>query len=296
MLGTFFKVNAMAALLTLSNVAMAQTELVTFSNGEKITASDLQAYVVRRVDLRTLVRHYWGVGTVLNEMAMTRTLVLEGEKMGEPKGKRPADERFDDIYAAGIYAKIGAKCVRPSNDVEVRAYFDAHPQAFVLPAQARLSRIILPFTVVADGVPAMGWLLGRAQAVASGTAQMNDVAEQAKALYSLEQQGDVGWLWLSDDNTIMRAIAQAKPGEIVGPVREGEFGYMFQVLAIRPSRQMTWEEVSTGAAARSHQHCLDEARKQATAKLFADYGVVINQAAIREMFRETQPPAVKPEK
>lgn len=278
---------ALAGLVLVSGVSLAAAteSLVTLANGEKITEEDLSEQLARRVDLRGSARNSWGVENVLREMAMTRALMHEGEKMGEPRLEDRKHLRFDDAYALAILKKVSPACDAPADAAAARKYYDEHPEAFQVPPMARLSRVMLPKDTMLEGEPAGGWLLMQAQAIASGAKKLDEVARQAEAVHKIDPQGDLGWVTLVDEIPILRALAGAQQGELVGPVPEGDFIYLFHVAAKRESRTLAWEDVAASAAKRAVVFCREQSNKQLQEQLFKKYGVVLNQPAIRELFK-----------
>lgn len=273
--------------LTLSAIvstASAAESLVRLSTGETITEEDLSAYLDRRLDLRAAARNISGVEVVLREMALARALALEGERMGESRGEGNKNARFDDAYALAIFKKMSKVCEPPPDAAAARKFFDTHPEAFRVPPMARLGRIMLPVSATVDGGPAMGWMFEQAQAISGGTRSFEDVAQQATTLYKLDPQGDLGWVTLSDDTTIMRALASSTQGDLVGPVRDGDFGYLFLVKSKREGRQLDWSEVAVSAPTRALNFCRHEASEQLRDELFKKYGVELDNAAISALF------------
>ena len=269
--------------------------LARMANGEVVSDKDLTAYLGRRMDLRPVARNAWGVEAAVQEMAMTRVLVLEGLRLKFPRkaedGVPPL--RFDDIYGLAVYKKQAPACEAPANEQEARQYYDTHPQAFVLPAQARVERIILPIATEIGGGSAMAWLQDQARAVIQGKRKFGLVAMRAQGEYSLDAQGDLGWITLDGDHTIMRALKTVKAGELLGPVQDDEFVYLFSVLQKREARQLSWDEVKSFAASRAVSHCRQEAQTQMRAELFKRYGVEIDRAAIRELMAKANSAATK---
>lgn len=264
--------------------AGADDSLVKLSNGEVITEQDLSAYLDRRVDLRAAARNRSGTESVLREMALARALMLEGERMGEPRNEERKKERFDDIYAHAIFKKLSRVCESPADDVANRKFFDEHPQAFRVPSMARLARVMLPVSVTVDGHPAMGWMFEQAQAISGGTRTFEDVSKQAETLYKLDPQGDLGWVTLTDDTAILRALTQATQGDLVGPVRDGDFGYLFLVNGKREGRQLTWDEAALSVPTRAVNFCRQEATEELRSELFKKYEVELNQEAVKGLF------------
>lgn len=153
-----------------------------------------------------------------------------------------------------------------------------------MPAMARLSRVILRSSEMMNGEPAFGWMLMQAQAVASGKTTFDDVVKQAEKVYRLDPQGDLGWVTLTDEASILRILASAKQGELVGPVKEGDFTYLFLMVDKRESRQVAWEDVAVSVPRRAVTFCRQEASKKVREDLFKKYGVELDQAAIRGLF------------
>ena len=281
----------MCAAVAAASLASASETLVRLSNGETISRDDFSAYVERRVDLRASSRNVWGVQTVLREMATVRVLSLEGAQIGEPRQDGREEQRFDDVYAQAVYAKLLPVCVPPADEKASRQYFSDNPQAFRVPPMARLSRVILPASETLDGEPAAAWLMKEAEAVASGKKSFDDLVKQAEAVYKLNPQGDLGWITLFDEDvSVLRVLATTKQGEMVGPLREGDFAYLFKVNEKREGRQLAWEEVAVSVPARAVSFCRQEGAKKVRSELFAKYGVELDNTAIRSLFLQ-QPPA-----
>ena len=268
--------------------------LARLANGEVVSEQDLLDYLERRVDLRQTARNVWGVEGVVREMATARALALEGERVGIPRSVQEgvAPRRFDDVYALAVYRTQAPACDAPANEQEARQYYDAHPQAFVLPAQARVERIILPTdTKIGEG-SAMAWLQDQARAVAQGKRQFGLIALRAKGEYSTDVQGDLGWINLDGDHTIMRALKTTNAGELLGPVQDGDFVYLFSVLQKREPRQLSWDDSKSFAVTRAVSYCREEAQTKIRSDLFQRYGVELDRAAIRELWsKNTQKPS-----
>ncbi len=279
------KVFVTTVLVVAASTAGAADILVRFANGESITQADLSEYLARRVDLRAASRSAWGVQTTLRDMAMVRALALEGAAIGEPKGEGREKLRFDDSYAQAVYTKISPVCKPPADEAAARKFFNDNPEAFKVPPMARLSRVILPATESLEGEPAAAWLMKQAQAVASGAKSFEDVAQQAESVYKLDVQGDLGWVTLfEEDSSVLRVLATTKQGEMVGPIREGDFAYLFKVSEKRESRQLAWVEVAVSVPTRAVTYCRQEGGKRVREDLFKKYGVELDGAAIRALF------------
>jgi hypothetical protein len=262
------------------------TVLVRFNGGETITQQDLNDFFVRRIDMRHASRSAIGVQAALREIAMNRALVLEGEAMGERRREGREKDRFDDVYSLAVYKKLAPVCEPPADTAAARKFFDANPQAFRVPPMVRVSRAMLPASESVDGVSAGDWLMQQAQAISTGSRRFDEVAERASSAYKMDPQGDLGWVTLTDDARILRALADAKVGEMVGPVREGDFVYLFSVLGKREVQQLAWEDVAASVPNRAVRYCREQAAKQMQERMFQKYGVVLDQSAISALFNK----------
>ena len=282
---------AVVACVAVGSAAVAadsgEKPMARMANGEVIGEQDLADYLDQRMDLRGIARNVWGVEQVVREMALTRVLNLEGERLGVARSSGEAPSRFDDVYGLAVQRKQEPACERPANEQEARKYFDAHPQAFVVPAQARVQRVMLPVAAEVDGQPAMDWLKVQARAIAGSGAKFADVAQRAEGVYTVEPQGDLGWINLEGNSAIVDSLRATKAGEMLGPMRDGDFGYLFQVISQRAARQLTWDESRSFAAARAESHCQTTGHEQLRDELFKKYGVEIDRMAIREFFAKT---------
>ena len=265
-------------------VSAAELPLAKLSNGETVSEKDFNDFLNRRADLKPQARNFWGVENALKEMLMARVLVLEGLRLKEPSRASEQPGRFDDIYSHAVYQKLVKTCPERVDEAAARKFYAEHPEAFTAPPSARLARVMLPVAQKVDGTPSMAWLLEQAQAVAQGTRTFDQIVQKAETLYKLEPQGELGWVNLTGDVTIMRALAGALTGEMVGPVRDGDFGYLFLVSDTRPSRVAKWEEVRTSAGRTQINFCREQANKELTDKLFKQYGVTIDHNAIKALF------------
>lgn len=286
--GRFWGVCLLSALVIGGAPVATAADLVQLKSGEVITSSDLSQYLERRVDLRASSRSKWGVEQVLREMAMGRALVQEGERLGEKRQPGKEGDRFDDAYAMSVFRKLMPPCDPPADATAARKFFDENPQAFRVPPMARLNRVMLPASETVDGMAAMDWMMAQAKLIASGAQPFEAMAKRVEGIYRLEAQGDIGWAVLVDENVILRTLAAAKQGDMVGPVREGDFVYLFSIDDKRDSRQLAWDEVAVSAAARAVNYCRQTATRKLEQDLLAKYGVVMNSAAISGLFEKTQ--------
>jgi len=260
--------------------------LVRVGQHEVIRASDVRAYARRRTDLRALLNTPTGQVLLIEEIAMTRALVLEGERRQEPRAGEPVpgiDSRFDDVYALAVYRKVAGECKAPGSEAEARQYYDTHPQAFQLPAQARIERIILPRNLTLDKFPAEQWLGLQARAVATSNARFEALIERAVEAAPDLRQGDLGWVQLevAERQPILGAVQSAGIGGLVGPFVEGDYVYLLRVTDWRDAQVLPWEVVKHQVQTRAVQYCRETQRERVKTDLFQRYGVQIDKKALQ---------------
>lgn len=279
---------ALAVFFSMGVQAESAAVLAKIASSEVISQADYDAYVERRIDLKALKRSYWGVKQIVEEMATTRALVLEGQRIGEKRPERPdgAELRFDDMYGEAVYQKIADKCNSKMTEEEAKKYYVDHPAAFLVPPEAKLRRIVLPINEKVEDVLAADWLMQQARKIVTGAQKIDETARIAQEIYKLEAQGDIGWVPLSSDFGVMKVLSSAQSGELVGPVREGDFVYLFEITAKKPEKKLQWDVVSNFAATRAYQYCSEESRKKIRNELFERYAVIIEDAEIRGMFKD----------
>jgi len=135
----------------------------------------------------------------------------------------------------------------PVDDEELRAYYDDHLDEFVEEEQAHAAHILIRVPADADAdTEAEAELRARGVAqIARSGADFAALAEKhSDDPGSRDRGGDLGWFGRGrmvpefDD-----AVFNAKPGDIVGPVKS-QFGYhIIKVEGFQPERQRPFEDV-----------------------------------------------------
>lgn len=258
--------------------------LAHLANGEVITEADVSQYLDARVDLRSASKNVAGVENIVREMALARALTLEGAKLGVERPAEGSDRRFDDIYAHRVFSQMRPKCEEPQGADAARAFYNSNLAAFTAPAMLRLSRIILPASASVKGEPALAWLNAQVQGIGAKTTTFDAAAQVAETVYKLDVQGDLGWVAMTGEISLLRILAQTKVGDLVGPLREGDYVYLFHVVGKRDGGLLPWEQVAASAAKRAVSYCREQGDKHLREEMQRKYGIEIDAAAIKAMF------------
>lgn len=135
----------------------------------------------------------------------------------------------------------------PVDDAELEAYYQDHLDEFVEEEQARAAHILIRVAPDAD-VDTQAEAELRAQGVAKIARAGGDFAVLAEKHSddpgSKDKGGDLGWFGRGRMvPEFDEAVFNAKPGDIVGPVRS-QYGYhIIKVDGFRPERQLPFEDV-----------------------------------------------------
>lgn len=269
-----------------SAVAAQDPVLIRVGSQETWRASDVRDYAVRRTDLRALLNTPIGWKALTEEFALTRALVLEGQRLGIRRANETlpgVDPRVDDVYALAVFQRLAGECKAPADEAGLRRYYDTHPEVFRIPPQAHLERIVLPKGAVLDKFPAEQWLGLQARAVALSGARFEALVRRAQDAFPDLVQGDLGWIVLEglEREPLLGAVRDAGPGGLVGPVVEGDHVYLIRVLDMRPGGVVPWEAVKHQAATRIVQHCREHRRQTVRDELFKRHEIVIDHAALK---------------
>lgn len=111
------------------------------------------------------------------------------------------------------------------------------------------------------------------------------MVKKADQIYQIDPQGDLGWVALDEDNQIINALASANDGDLVGPITEGDFVYLFQIAGKKPAAILPWEQAATFSGKRAVSYCRQKEHKKLRDQLFEKYDVKIINKNIEKMFR-----------
>lgn len=256
--------------------------LARLGSAETITVQDVDDYVARRVDARALLGTAQGLRHLLKEMAVVRVLVLEGEKRSIPR--RVGDgSRFDDAYALAVRSRLMPSCEPPKDEREAKAFYDSHPEAFRVPGRARVSRLVVRRSDRLEGKSAGDWLTEQARLIASGKRKFDDLLAVVMPLNPGERMGDLGYIDLGEDSPVVKAIASAPVGGVVGPVRDGDSLFLFLVTDKKEAVLPSWDVVRLQAAARAVEFCRETAIRHLTDDLLKKYDVRYDEEVINRV-------------
>ncbi len=264
-------------LLVLSVGAYAAEDPVLAEiEGKPISASQVRFYVKKRPLLAGYLQTgYAGWRRVLEDLIVLRLLNREGQRLGLPRGV----EDDEDLYALRVKRQLLPACTKPDAQAAKRFYRD-HPELFSTPVLVRLDRIELPAGAKIEGQQALAFLREAAARVRAGQILLRDLTRfcpQGKdCLY------DLGFVRLDGlEDSLLKPLKDARPGEVVGPVPAGEFVFLYQVTARREPILTPWRQAKAEAAEVALRFCRQQAFAQLKAELYDRYRVILREDTLR---------------
>jgi hypothetical protein len=135
----------------------------------------------------------------------------------------------------------------PPTPAELRAQFEAHRDRYEHPPEQDLSVIELPFAAP-TGRQAFDAAEALAARLRSGEREFSEAARSLSQHASAPSGGRLGWLTNRQaaplGPNVLRALGQASPGQIVGPVQQDDNLWILKLWERHAARPLSFEEAS----------------------------------------------------
>lgn len=168
-------------------------------------------------------------GLILRDEYLQRARAAGAEK--DEKVKHLTREREDEFLMKKMVSLLTDTVTVPRDSL--RQVYDAQPQQFTHPAQVHAREITVASREQCKQI---------LREVKAG----GDFAALAKShslrKWTAQRGGDAGFVTKGDLGNFAEDIFKLKPGEIAGPLQDGEYFTLVQVLEVKPQRQKTFEE------------------------------------------------------
>ncbi len=272
-----------------SNVMAQPVDLATIG-GEKIGIKDFWEYVGKRIDLKGQVTNVYAVEKIIDEMMLTRSLELEGERLGiNSPGNENKDERFNDLKGDAIYKKIVTPCVRLKKEDE-REYYNNNKENFRSPEMIRLYRVMLPVAGVYGGEPAKKLIETWAEDIKNGKEDILGIASKAAKIHVQNPQGDLGWLSIDGDDEVVNYLKSTKTNEIAGPYESNGYVYLFLIADRRNSEVLEYALVAPEVGRKAFALCSGKQRGDLKSKLYNFYHGSVYRDHLHLVFDQKEKP------
>jgi hypothetical protein len=266
----------LALALLIHQPALAETEasnpvLATVAE-HAITKQDLLNYGRESPYLLPYLSIPGGPMKILNDMINERLLILEGERLGIAKG-----ETSSPAYAYQVRSHLAPACPIPDEGT-AKSYYEEHPEKFSTPIFLRLYRFGLPFTAENESA-VFNQLSELGNSVRRGETTLADAVANGKNESMVVRQGDLGFLPYDDtDNPIMKELTRAPINQIVGPLKQKDWFFLYQVTDRREPILASYERIKDEAAKVEREECsrlkfkelLDELKQRWPVRMLVD--------------------------
>lgn len=209
-------------------------------------------------------------GLILRDEYLLRARAAGAEK--DEKVKYLTREREDEFLMKKMVSLLTDTVTVPRDSL--RQVYDAQLQQFTHPAQVHAREITVASREQCEQ------LLREVQAGGDFAALAK---QHSLRKWTAERGGDAGFVTKGDLGNFAEDIFKLKPGEIAGPLQDGEYFTLVQVLEVKPQRQKTFEE----AAAEIHEMLLPLFRQRELqaqlAKLRLNLEVLIDRQLLAQI-------------
>jgi len=297
-----------AFVLMISTICLGQApksdKVVATVNGVDITIDDLKTQQFEKMDPTQMMRPNMGMGSQMSpgdpegqlEAAIKRTLVfMEAQKnnMANDADVLTMTEAYKkNVMVEMYYKKVVAAQAKPT-DAEVKAEYD-NSQRYVLPKRAKVIQNWSPDEPTAKSFAEKLKTVDLKTPEASGlpieTIPIYDIPpEQAKAV-DAANRGSTSSNVPPDKTAkegkeaLMTTLADAKPGQIIGPNQEGPGYRTILVIEKLPAGKRPFEEVKDELTREMTERRLAELRQKKESELRKNATVTIYYENLNKAF------------
>ncbi len=243
------------------------------------TMTDLRNYLASRpVQRAEASASQEGLRSAVEEMALYQALALEGPQ----KGIVPASDQTinSPAYLYAVFTKLIPPC-DPISEENAKKFFESYRNKFSTPLYVRTTRIFFNENIKIDNQTAENYLVNSAKQISEGNMKFDQLLEKSKnANFSSDKIGDTGFVAMEGDSGLVKALSNAKIGELVGPIKSNSFVYLFKIIERREPIFLSWEEAKSTAPEKAQAECNNIRLKLNQTALFKKYDVKINYELI----------------
>lgn len=250
-------------------------------NGESFRLQDLRNYVARHPLMRGYMGSQAGIRMVIDDMVNHRLLQLEGQRRGIPL--HDGERHEDETYVMRVREQLVKRCELP-DAAAARTFYDTHPELFTSPAYGRISRVYLPEGQRIQDQSAYDFLLAQAKAMHEGQFRFDDLITTIRPLLPKDAKiGDMGFLPLAEDNPLIKALATAEIGSIVGPFVSDGNVYLFQLTQRHEPELTPWSKAEAEAPKIAQDACRREAFQALRTEMIRHFPVIMHEDVLNQL-------------
>lgn len=255
---TYYHLLALVLVTFLASHAKAESgnpeETIAMVGAVAITRQDLLDYA-RPPIMRPYLNIPGGPMRILDNMIKERLLVLEGERLGMPK--LDSAEGGDSAYAISVRLRKAPRCA-PPDETTAKAFYDGHPGKFSTPLYLRLNRYGLRFSPQNESTISEK-LLALKRDITAGVTNFTALSDLSEDEIGRTRHGDIGYLPYDDPtNPIMSTLSLAQIGQVIGPLKQKDMLFLYQVTARREPVLTPYDSIKNEVSAAQQEECYSQ--------------------------------------
>jgi len=279
------RVLAFLLLMGFGAFAFAQADDVVASfNGVELRASELRRLLAGQPPLarEQIAASPAALDRIVRTEMFRRALAAEARAKGWDK--RPeAIERMELAREQALVSSYVDSLARPGgeypSDKELREAYEGNRAEFTIPKQYRVAQIYVTARDKADD------LARRARAAGADFAALARAGSEHAE--SAARGGEIGWLGEGQAlPEVTKALAGAKPGDVVGPIASATGFHIVKLLEAREPRVRSFDEVKSELATALRLRRAQENEQRHYDEMLKRSDLAVNEVALQKLKNE----------
>lgn len=221
---------------------------------------------------------------ILDDLVDQKALYLEAKRQGIDNDPKVQRQMIQILLRQTVYSQVKAT---DFSDEELKTYFEDHRDEFVIPAKARVRRILVKGEPMRSMAEAQGLVQEAAATIGGDIDRFADVAREVSEGPFADRGGDVGLISPAgrsgmSPEEVERAF-QLQIGEVSAPFEANGGWNIVAVVTRRDRVERTFEQVRGAVLRRAKADRHQALYEETVANLRAELDVQINPEAIDDL-------------
>ncbi len=289
---------ASIAALAVASASAAETEVLARVGDVEVTRDELRAYLdtLGAQERAALGRDPALLSQTVRSHLARRLLVKAAQAKGlerQPAVKAQLERVRDDALAELYLQSVSQPPEGFPGDSEVKAAYEARPEAFDTPPQYRVAHIFIAAPKAGDAratEKARQRLDATVKRLAAKGADFGAIArESSDERSSAEKGGELGWLAEAQMVPGIRAaLLKLSKGAVTEPIRLEEGWHVVKLLDARPASRRPLSEVREALAAQLRADLAQANRRVYLSRLLEENPPVVNELALSNLLQKSR--------
>jgi len=238
------------------------------------------------------------VRAALDELVTQETLAAEAKRLGYDRDPEVEEQTKRLMVQKLVADKVDKVLDRtPPTEAELRSYYDRHQTEFTTAAVAR-GQVA---TLLINGKPEETLGYAKEAVALAKTMPFEDLVKRYSSFANERLNGgDTGWLVAGTPgkrypDVVLKALLElGQSGELAPPVITEQAVFLVRLAEKRPAQVTSFEQARPGLRAAVEREARQRAYDALCNRLKAEFGVKVDEAAVRKLVEESQVSAKPP--